>query len=122
MNPVLLNNIYAKIYSTISGLTTNIFFNHLPDQKLLNGYSCVYHLKNTGNENNLDGKEVIKQYSLIVSVQHPQQAKLQNESIYNLKGALYNLPSAYTTLTGEDLDFDENKKNWVLILAFSITA
>jgi hypothetical protein len=124
MNLTLRNGIKTSLTKSVSGLTSNIFEDHLPNVKnLLTQLTVVYNLRNTRNANNFDGKEINKFYSLDVKFNSPDVNKLDNTSIYSHKDRLYKeLPCSYINLIDEDLLFDPAKQIWVSFYRYEIQA
>jgi hypothetical protein len=121
MNKALLDSAYTVLKQSVSALTTNVFFDHIPDQKLLSELCVTYLIRNTSNENTFDGKETNKQYSIDVKFTHPVLTNVQNQSIYSHKDGLYeNLSCSYISLVDEDLFYDPELNVWTAFYRYEV--
>lgn len=110
MNKELLDSIYTTLVTVMSGLTTNIYYDHLPDQKLLQMLTVVYRVQNNGNLSNFDKQEAIRNYQLDIQINAPTMAQLETPSIYvrTQFGEMLNVPFAKIISESTFHDFELN--------------
>lgn len=120
MNKQLLTTIKNAIVSAVSGTTKQVYFDHLPDAKLLKEITVVYELKNTDNLSTFDIKELGKTYDLTIKMNSPD-VSFGSLSIYNLKDRIYKLEADHIRLIDDlDLFFDPQLEVWTQYLRFRI--